>query len=312
MTPEATAPGLVHRTRTLVGSLGAGLQRPEPTLLYYGLYTLVLFLVALAATFPHDLLLQRALRRATLGTRVTVASEGGTLGWSLAYGIDALRIRRSDGDGEALLQVEDVDLSPSLLGLLRGSPYPVGVGLSLYGGTLRATIDPRPASFRVAATLADVDLARYTGLRPMVEGAIRGRLQGTLDVDGAGRGPAAAGGTVALSLPGLVLEGVKVNGITVPDLRFGDVHLAGALKNGRLEIGELVALGDELTVRGDGSVLVRTPLPASVLGLDLVVTPTERASDGLRMMVSMLPGSKADGGARRIAVGGTLGRPTVR
>src|SRR6185436_6780767 len=105
---------------------------------------------------------------------------------------------------------------------------------------LRGTIDPRPASFRIDATLEGVDLARYKGLTPWIDGVVRGRVEGTMTLDGGGRGALAAAGPIVLRIPGLTLEGTKIRGITVPDLHFGDVHLTGAAKSGRLEISELV------------------------------------------------------------------------
>jgi type II secretion system protein N len=309
---------LLNRARAIVGGLTPGLERVATAerrpLVWYGLYTLVLFVLCFLATLPHDLLLQRALHSATANTPFRIETEGGSLGWTLSYALDSLRVRMRarDAEAEPLLLAEALRFSPSCLGLLRGSPYPLGIGASLYGGTLHGTVDPRAASFRVDATLDGVDLARYTGLRPLVDGTVRGRLEAAVALDGAGRGPAAATGSVTLRLPGLALEGTKVGGITIPDLHFSDVHLNGAAKNGRLEISEFVANGEEIVVRGDGNVLLRYPLDSSIMSLDLVVAPAADAPDGLRLAVSMLPGTSAEGGARRIGIVGTIGRPTMR
>lgn len=303
---------LVARARGLAGWSVGGTAGSRRTLVAYAGYTLTVFVICFVATFPHDLLLQRALRTATASAPFRVETGPGNLGWSLAYGIESLRIRGKTDDGEPLLLAEALRFSPSRLGLLFGNPYPLGIGAALYGGSMHATIDPRPASFRVDATLDGIDLARYTGLRPWVEGVVRGQVAGVVALDGGGRGPAAATGTVTLKVPGLALEGAKVRGITVPDLHFGDVHLTGAVKNGRLEISELVGDGQEVSVRGEGNVLLRDPIEASVLSLDLTITPVAGASDGLKMVVNLLPGSSGEGGARRIGIVGTLGRPTVR
>ena len=316
MTSDATAAGgferLAGSARALVAALGTGASGRRSPLLWYGLYTLAIFLVCFVATFPHDLLLQRALTGAAAGMPVRIDAGGGSLGWTLAYGIDSLRVRARDGDGEPFLLAETLRLAPSRFGLLRGHPYPLGIDAALYGGALRGVVDPRPAYFAVNATLEGVDLARYTGLRPWVDGSIRGRLEGAVALDGGGRGPAAATGTVRLRIAELTLEGTKIRGITVPDLHFTDVHLNGTVKGGRLEVEEMAADGQEIGLRGEGNVLLREPLVNSVLGLDLLVTPAAGASDGLKMMINMLPGSSGEGGARRIGVSGTLGRPSVR
>jgi type II secretion system protein N len=301
---------MVARARGLVrDGRPTGTRR---TLLAYAGFTFVVFVLCFLATFPHDLVLQRALRTATANAPYRVETGAGSVGWTLAYGLDSLRVLGKGDDAEPYLRAEQLRFAPSRFGLLRGDPFPVGIDAALYGGTLRAVVDPRPASFRVDGTIEGVELARYTGLKPWVEGAVRGRLDGVVALDGGGRGPAAANGTVTLKIPGLTLEGVKVRGITVPDLHFGDVHLNGTVKNGRLEVNDLVADGQEGNLRGEGNVLLREPLDASVLSLELTVTPAAAASDGLKMMINMLPGSRADNGGRRMNVVGTLAKPAVR
>jgi type II secretion system protein N len=316
VTQEIAAPSGAERLVDGLRGLGTRLVSGTPGLrtpvVAYALFTLLLFVLCFVAMFPHDLLLQRALTRATAGMPVRVEAGRGSLGWSLAYAIESLRVGARDGDAEPYLSAEALRIAPSRFGLLRGNPYPVGIDAALYGGTLRGSIDPRPASFVVAATLDGVDLARYGGLRPWLDGSLRGKLEGAIALDGGGRGPAAANGTVRLRVGGLALEGGKIRGITVPDLHFTDVHVNGTVKNGRLEVDEVVADGDEITVRGDGDVLLRDPLGSSMMSLELVVAPAAGAPDGLKLAVNMLPGAKAEGGARRIMLVGTLARPTVR
>lgn len=297
----------------LAGMMGGGTPGRRRALLGYGLYTAALFVVCFLATFPHDLVLQRALTAATAGSPVRVETGRGSLGWSLAYAIDSLSVRaRDDAEREPWLVAEALRVAPSRFGLLRGNPYPVGIDATLYGGRLSGTVDPRPERLRVNASLTGVDLARYTGLRPWLDGTLRGRLEGAVALDGGGRGLGAATGDVQLRVAGLTLESAKVRGITVPDLHFTDVHLNGTVKNGRLEIGEIVADGQELMLRGEGNVLLREPLGASPMSLDLTLTPAAGAADGLKLAVNMLPGAKAEGGARRITLVGTVGRPSVR
>jgi len=315
VTPSAGA-RLAAWARDAGVAVRAGLERvargERRPVLFYGLYTVVLFVVFLTATFPSDLVVQRALQAATAGTAFRAEAAGGRVGWTLAYALESLRIDARALDGDPVLQAEGLRFAPSWWGLLRGTPYPLGITASLYGGTLRGTVDPRPAGFRIDARLDDVDLARYTGLRPLVDGRLRGRVQAAVKLDGGGRGPAAAGGDVELRIPGLAIESAKIRGITVPDLHFGDVHLIGTVKNGRFEITELVANGDEVTMRGDGNMLIRAPLDTSPLVLNLTVTPAAGVPDGLRLAVNLLPGATGEGGAKRIGIVGTLGRPSVR
>ena len=297
------------RARALAPSAGFGGNRR--TLLAYAAFTVVFFVVCFLATFPHDLMLQRALRSATASTPFRIETGAGSLGWTLAYGLESLRVRGKADDGDPLLLAEALRVAPSRFGLLMGNPFPVGIDAALYGGSLRGVVDPRPGSFRLDATVEGVDLARYPWWRTWFEGAVRGRVDGVVSVTGDARGPAAAG-TVALKIPGLALEGIRVQGYGVPDLHFTDVHLDGTVKNGRLEVSELVGRGQEVDVVGEGNVLLREPIETSVLSLDVTVTPVAGAPKGYDVVVGMLPGTSGAGGARRMNVVGTLGKPKLR
>lgn len=296
-------------------TLAAAVRIPgrRRALLGYGLYTLALFVVCFLASFPYDLWLQRLLATATSGSPVRIETGGGALGWNLSYAIDSLRVRaRADAERDPWLAAERIRITPSRFGLLSGNPYPVGIEATLYGGRLRGTIDPRPQRLRVDATLAGVDLGRYAGLRSWLEGALRGRLEATLALDGGGRGLPGASGGVGVRIAGLALEGAKVRGIVVPDLHFRDVRLDGTVKSGRFEIEEIAADGQEIGVHGAGNILLREPLGASPMSLDLTLTPAAEASDGLKLAINLLPGAKAEGGARRIMIVGTIDRPAAR
>ena len=250
------------RAAVLGGLERAGRRQPELAALVRALHRSSLFVLCFVATFPHELLAAARAPRGD-GRQSPFAVETG----AEPARLDA-RVTRSSRCGCACATAKPSRCcSPRRCASRRrasgccvGNPYPLGIGAALYGGTLRGVVDPRPASFRVDATLEGVDLARYTGLASVARRQLRGRLEGTVALDGAGRGPAAATGTVALRIPGLTLEGAKVRGITVPDLHFGDVHLTGTVKNGRLEIGEIVADGQEIDLRGEGNVLLRDPL----------------------------------------------------
>jgi type II secretion system protein N len=281
-------------------------------LILYALYTVALFLVFLVVTFPHELLVRRILDRAGTGGPVTIEVSGVHLGWSLAYTFDELRLLERGGDpGVPLLTASAVRAAPSLLGLVRGEPYPLGIRADLYGGTLTAVVDPRPAAFHVRVALASVDVGRYGGLRLFMEGRLSGRVDGTIELRGDARKPSTTNGQVELRAAGLAVEGGKVRGITVPDLHFTELRLAGAMKAGRLELGELRAHGQEVNLRGQGSVLLQQPPVASLMNLDLTLVPADAIPDGIRLALNLIPGEPAAGGERRIRLYGSIGQPHI-
>jgi type II secretion system protein N len=281
-------------------------------LLLYGGYTLLAFVVFLLLTFPHELVVQRLLARAETGP-VDVDVRGIHLGWTLAYTIDELRLlARGDDRAVPLLSAAHVRVAPSLISLFRGHPYPVAVSGDLYGGTLSGTVDLRPAAFAIDARLAGVDVGRYAGLRLFMEGTLRGRIDGELALQGNAEKPATTTGQISLRAGDLALEGGKIRGITVPDLHFPEVRLAGDVKRGRLELGDVVANGSEISARGDGNVVLQHPLAASIMNLTLAVRPAPQAPDNLKLALNLLPGTPGEGGERTLRLYGSFDKPRVQ
>ncbi len=280
-------------------------------LLLYGAYTLVLFAIFLAATFPHELVLRRVLEPAATAP-VAVEVRGVHLGWTLGYTIDELRLLRRDADPTLpLLSAARVAASPSILGLLHGQPFPLGVRADLYGGTVDGTVDLRPDGFAVRTALANVDVGRYAGLRLFMEGTLQGRVDGSIELAGNAVRPTSTSGRIDLHAADLALEGGKVQGVTVPDLHFPELRLEGTIKSGRLELGDVNARGREVTVQGTGNVLLAHPLAASLLNLDLVLTPAPDLPDNLRLALNLIPGEPGEHGERRIHLSGTIAQPRL-
>lgn len=278
----------------------------------YGVYTVLLFVVFFAATFPHELVLRRVLEPAATAP-VGIEIRGVRLGWTLAYTIDELRLFRRGADPALpLLTATHVRAAPSLLGLLRGRPFPLSIRADVYGGTLDATADLTPDTFAVRAALAKVDVGRYAGLRLFMEGTLQGRVDGTVELAGAALKPTATAGRIDLRIAELGLEGGKAQGIVVPDLHFPEVRLAGAIKAGRLEVGELLARGREVNVQGSGNLLLSHPLAASLVNLDIVASPAAEIPDNLRMALSLIPGEPTATGDRHIRLTGTIAQPRLK
>jgi type II secretion system protein N len=281
-------------------------------MLLYAAYTAVAFLLCLVATFPHEAVVRQLVARAATGP-VAVEMRGLHLGWTLAYTIDELRLLKRDGDPTLpLLSAASVRVAPSLLSLLRGHPYPVRVAGDLYGGTVEGTVDLRPASFAIDTRLAGIDVGRYSGLRLFMEGALRGKVDGELQMEGNPEKPATTNGRLALRAATVALEGGKLRGITVPDLHFPEIRLAGDVKRGRLELGDVAANGNEVVARGEGNVVLQHPLAASVMNLTLAVRPAAGAPDALRIALNLLPGTPSADGEKTIRLHGTLERPRVQ
>ncbi len=303
--PSPVAGWRERLTRRLHGAAAA-------PLLLYALYTTVAFLLCLLITFPHELVVQRILARVETAP-IVVEVHGVHLGWTLAYTLDELRLLPRGGDPAVpLLAARAVRVAPSWLSLLRGHPYPVAVRGDLYGGSVDASVDLRPAAFAIDAHLAHLDVGRYAGLRLFMEGTLRGRVDGELTVAGDAARPSSTDGSVNVRASNVALEGGKIRGITIPDLHFPQIRLAGDVKRGRVELRDVEATGDEITARGDGTVVLQHPLAASVMNLTLTVRPATTAPDNLRLALNLLPGTPSANGERTLHLYGSLERPRVQ
>jgi len=278
----------------------------------YGIYALVLYLVFVAATFPHELALRSVLEPAATAP-VAVEVRGVHLGWTLGYGIDELRLVRRGADPTLpLLSAAHVHASPSLLGLVRGRPFPLDVRAELYGGTLDGNVDLQPEAFAVRATLANVDVGRYTGLRLFTTGTPHGRIDATIELAGNAARVSTTSGRFDLRAADLALDGADLLGMTGAGVHVPELHVSGTIKGGRLEVVEMLAHGREVGVSGSGNVLLSYPLAASLLNLDLALTPAAEFPDKLRPLLTLIPGDVAADGTRHAHLAGTIAQPRLK
>ncbi len=278
----------------------------------YAAYTLLLFVLFVAGTFPHESVLRRALDPGPTAP-FTVELRGVRLGWTLGYTIDELRLLARGADSSLpILDTSRVYAAPSLLGLIRGRPFPLTIAAALYGGSLDATTDLGPDAYDVHAKVSGLDVARYAGLRLFLEGTLQGHVSGTVALAGNPTKPASTNGVVDLRATDVALEGGKVRGITIPDLHFPELRLVGTVKAGRVDLGDVNARGREVSVVGSGSLLLAHPLAATLLNLDVTITPAPDLPDNLRLAFNLIPGEPTPGGDRKLHLFGTLAQPKLK
>ncbi|MCK6556704.1 type II secretion system protein GspN [Candidatus Binatia bacterium] len=281
------------------------------TVWLYVAYTAVLFVVFLLMTFPHDMIMRRALD-VVGGGGDGIQFTGARFAWHRGYELDGIRIDGPDGASAPLLEVSRFWVRPSLRALLRGNPYAASLQADLYGGRAEGTIDYTAGTLAGDLSWQAVEIGRYRTITALLqEGQVAGRLSGHVDFESRGNSIEAvqAGGDIVID--GAALSGVKVEGFTVPDLALKQVRLKFALRGGRLEVTELVANGDA-NVQGSGQVVLRQPIQDSALNLRATILPTATTPEAVKTLISLIPrppGSKPDA---PLTVTGTLIRPRVR
>ncbi len=289
-----------------IGALGG-----RTTLLYIG-YTTVLFLVFLVITFPHELLIRRALSSVNQGP-VAVEFNAAAFAWFKGYELTGLRIAPVAVDGRPpYLECSHLWVRPALGALVRGNPYAVQMSADLYGGTALGEARLSEGNLVGSVQWQGIDVARYRTLTALLdEGQLTGKVSGQFDFEARGANLTVGQGSGELSVDGIGLVEAKVAGFGVPELHFRQTKLKFAIRSGRFEVQDLTATGD-LNVQGSGQIVLREPVQDSVLNLRGTLLPTPATPDALKALVALIPrvpGAKPDA---PMTVTGTLAHPRVR
>jgi type II secretion system protein N len=279
----------------------------------YAAFTAAVFLVALVATLPHDLIARRALDRATAGAPLGIAFREVGFAFPNGYRFDGLVVTGEEFP-DARLAIDSMTVRAALGGILTGAPGASFTG-ELFGGEVTGTAVERGSGAEVELRVEDLDLARATsGLLPEIAqppARIAGRADVDLELAGDGRTTRSSEGRIRFDVRGLALTKVAVQGITLPDLSFTTTTGQAEIKGTRLAIESFRAEGPEVEVGLSGDVLLREPVEQSVLNLELRLETAPNAQPAIRMATAFLPPRPA-GQAQRWTVRGTLAVPTVK
>jgi type II secretion system protein N len=289
--------------------LGALVDRR--TILYAG-YTAALFVLFLFVTFPHELVVRRALRGVNRGP-VSVDFSSVNFAWLNGYELNSFHVAPAEADGQPpYFECAHVWVRPALGALLRGKPYDFLLGADLYGGVADGEIITDAGAVAATVKWKDLNLGRYRALTALLEeGQLAGRVSGFLNFEGRAPNLTAGQSTGEFTVEGAALTGAKVSGFTVPDLRLRQTKAKFAVREGRLEIQEFQATGD-VDLQASGNILLHDPPQESVLNLRVTIQQGLTTPDAVKTLIALIPrppGSKPDA---PIMITGTLERPHVR
>lgn len=303
MRPELAVP------RGRLGRLAARL-RGRAELIGYAAFTLLVFLVALVWSLPHDLIATRAIEVATAGAPVRIGFRTVSLAFPNGYRFTDLRLTPL-GASQPVATLSEVTLRVPIGGLLTGNFRQAVVDGRAYGGTFRGWA-------RLAGNRASGELeAKGVRLEPAVAPFLPppGRVQGTADLSfrmaGDGRTTQSSEGEVTLAIRDLALEQVNVRGFRLPDVAFPTVDASAQVFGARLQVKEIRAAGDDLRFDASGDVLLRDQLQQSVLNLRMTVEIPPNAQPALKLLSGLLP-KKNPGEPPVYTVKGTIATPVVR
>lgn len=291
--------------RISLGALG------ERSTLWYGLYTFILFLVFLVVTFPHEVLVRRAIEMVPPQAPVRIEFDGARFAWLRGIEIENVRISGPDVPAP-YVEIARLWLRPSLGDLIKGDVNAVELEAEVYGGRGSGVLHNNAGVISGIIQVDDVSLGRYTLLRSYLqEGTVGGRMSARLDFSANGNDLSVAHGSGELTLNNATLEGAKVQGFGIPDLHLDLTRLAVSLQRDQLEIKELTAKGKEISVDASGQISMRQPVEDSMLNLRAVIAAGPEAPDSIKGLLSMLP-KPAPGQDQALKITGPLLRPKLR
>ena len=300
--PPANAGGVGDRPGVPRGRLGS---RP-----WYALFTLAAFLLGLAYTLPHDLIARRLVETSTTGAPVSIDFDDVSFAFPNGYRVKGLRLTPPKSPGSSIA-FEETTVRTPLAGLLLGHPESGSVEGRVWDGALAGDVARSGSKTHVELTLAGADLGRALAALLPPPARFTGRADLALDLAGDGRTTQSAEGTARLDARGLEIHELVVRGFPVPDLAFRDVAIAAQMNGARLQLKELRASGDQLSVEGSGDVVVREPVALSTLNLKLSIDVPPNAPPALRIVTALLP-KRPPGEKPVYTLTGTLAAPLLR
>lgn len=290
-----------HIRKFFTGGRVASLVRGS---LFVGAASTVGLYLALTLFIPDDLVLSK-LNGALAGRGITVEAK------KVAYSI-FLSATLEDGavrsEGETLLTFGKLTLSPSLWSLLSGSP---SVTITIknvdgQGGKLEVAIGSgEEPCYHVEAD--EMPLALIRALWPDV------RMGGTLNGTAEFCREKKLSGELDLVATATTLGG-KVYGLELEkDLLLGEVTLSGIIKDNKLEIRKMTALGDfDMQVEGK---VVLNPSSYKSSRLEISADLKEKKAEAVKQVPILefaLSRFKEPGGGYAVKISGLLSGPSVR
>jgi len=301
MTPPASRFWLARRS---------GLADPWRGVLGYALFTFAVFLVALLYGLPHDMIARRAIDEATSEMPVRLAFDDVSFSFPNGYELRNVRVSQRD-QPQVGIDISEITVSTPMLGILLGRIYSVDFVGSLYGGSFRGSSETTDGRIATQVSLEGVELAPLSRRLLPPPAAVDGTVSLDLELAGDGRSMRTAEGSVALRAQNVSLRSIVAQGFTVPDLTFQTVRLDAGIQGTRVQVDDLHASGDEVTLAGKGDVLVREPSEQSVLNVQFDIDVSQTARPGLRVATSLLP-PRTEGQGKGWSLRGSLAAPSIR
>ena len=246
----------------------------------YVAWTVGWFVLFLALTFPHDLVVRRWTDDIAVqsGWRVRYG-EAWLRPWN-GYHLSKVSLTAPGKDTEPWLSASEVVFRPSL----GSGGFPFYFSGRAYGGDFAGSVEQSGA---LELSWNQVALSQYPRLTALLDGSWDGTLSG--DVHFSGRGELKnIEGRGKLGLKNAALTQAKARGFTIPDLHFANGDADFELKAGRLDVHSLKLAGSELDAELHGQLFLLAANQMPTVNAVLSVKPIPGAPAGFEPLLMLL------------------------
>lgn len=288
-------------------------QGRAASIIGYTAVTIASFLLFLWLTFPYDVIERIVLEKAReAGMDVRIGDVGpGFLGVRLSkLQLVPQAPAGADPDPTRALVIDSVTVRPSIF------PLGIAVRADAMGGDIAADVgavgSPSLKVVLDGLSTQKGNFIAYTGID--LDATLNGKLDLSFDKVNGAADPSTADGTLALTIDDAHLKGGTLTGampLDLPEARLGDLALAIPFENGVGTVESLTGNGEDLQLKGGGTINLARNLEASRLNLELGLRAAEAyAKDQplIGMGLNTLPADREDPTFRKARVGGTLAR----
>jgi type II secretion system protein N len=293
----------------------------------YAAFGLIVFVVALYASFPYDRAKDAATRiiSKTFDVDVEIGSAGPAFGIAVMFRDIRVRTRPTTGK-PTRFTIDSAKFSPSLFALFSSS-FSYSLTADALGGTIALDQSGAPGkkgAFRTDLVARDIDASEIPGLRETINLPLTGKV--TLEAKLASETGrfADANGQLTLSCVGLAAGDGKTplkvpsipmlaQGITLPRIRIGDLGGHVAIEKGTAKLQGVESKSPDGEVALEGEIALHDPLSLTTLNLYLRFKLSEavmKKEVALQILPAVAaPGKRADG-SYGVKFGGRVGQMT--
>jgi type II secretion system protein N len=312
-----------------------------------GLFTgfgLVVFVVALYASFPYDRAREAAVRMASknLDLDVEIGSAGPAFGLAIMFHDIRVRTRPMTGK-PTRFTIDSAKFSPSILAPLMSSiPFTLtleglggkavldqkgtpGGGTGGSGSGSGSGIGKKGGPFRTELVAHDIDLAEIPGVKEAINMPIAGKLKVELEIASESGRYADASGHLTIACNDVVAGDGKTplkvagnpflaGGLTLPRVRIGDLGGTVAIDKGTAKLKGVESKSPDGEIALEGEIILRDPLQMSTVNLYLRFKLSDAFLQKASSLQMILQAAAAQGkrpdGFYGLRIGGRLGQLT--